>query len=275
MTKKKTTKKKAAPAEAHATAAVWMLAKDLVPWIENEKIRLNKGEVDGMMALLKKHGFWEPITAWEDAPQCTYEDGRVQATGHRICSGHLRTKASLRLFREAKRFAFPGSPGPGYVPVRMGPFESEGMFEEQAVIANYHLGKWIAGGRDDLLKKLMSNGADIKGMGVESDVLAGLMADAADVDLGAVGEDDDDDDGGNGNGGGEDADSWGDHSSVIQYQIVFDDNDQKLRWYHFIRALKRKHPEIENIGGRIDAFLRESADVAALSRQLHGGNRES
>lgn len=55
---------------------------------------------------------------------------------------------------------------------------------------------------------------------------------------------------------------------IVQYNLVFDSEEQQTRWYGFLRALKVLHPGHETTAGRLDAFLREfEADQAAHVEQ--------
>ncbi|MGW8182252.1 MAG: hypothetical protein ACWGQW_26280, partial [bacterium] len=42
---------------------------------------------------------------------------------------------------------------------------------------------------------------------------------------------------------------------VIQYALVFDNEEQQQRWYAFIRWLKRSYPDQDTVGGRVDEYL--------------------
>ena len=44
---------------------------------------------------------------------------------------------------------------------------------------------------------------------------------------------------------------------VIQYPLVFENEDQQARWFGFLRWLKKQFPDEDTISGRLDAFLRE------------------
>ncbi len=52
-----------------------------------------------------------------------------------------------------------------------------------------------------------------------------------------------------------------DYKSVVQYTLVFDTPEQQARFHAFLRALKLRYPDIETIGGRVDAFLAEQSLV--------------
>jgi hypothetical protein len=45
-------------------------------------------------------------------------------------------------------------------------------------------------------------------------------------------------------------------SYVIQYNIIFDDEDQQTDWYGFLRYLKQQIPEAETVGQRLQIFVR-------------------
>jgi hypothetical protein len=43
---------------------------------------------------------------------------------------------------------------------------------------------------------------------------------------------------------------------VIQYNIIFDDQDQQKNWYSFIRWLKKKYTDQPTVGARLDCWLK-------------------
>ena len=49
---------------------------------------------------------------------------------------------------------------------------------------------------------------------------------------------------------------------IIQYNIVFDTEDQQQVWYDFIRFLKQEYQESETIGERLSHFIRENNYVS-------------
>ncbi len=55
-----------------------------------------------------------------------------------------------------------------------------------------------------------------------------------------------------------------DMNPVIQFNIVFDDEQQQQQWFSFVRLLKSKFPEAETLGGRLSQFLTEQADSGTL-----------
>jgi hypothetical protein len=44
---------------------------------------------------------------------------------------------------------------------------------------------------------------------------------------------------------------------VIQFNIIFDDEQQQQRWFAFIRELKTLYPDEDTLGARLDRFLME------------------
>jgi hypothetical protein len=52
----------------------------------------------------------------------------------------------------------------------------------------------------------------------------------------------------------------GDHGfigkAIVQYNIIFEKEDELKNFYSFIRQLKKEYPEVRTIGGRIDAYLK-------------------
>ncbi len=52
----------------------------------------------------------------------------------------------------------------------------------------------------------------------------------------------------------------GEQGVVIQYNIIFDDEQQQESWFKFIKWLKAKYPEAETIAQRLQIFI-ESLDL--------------
>jgi hypothetical protein len=50
--------------------------------------------------------------------------------------------------------------------------------------------------------------------------------------------------------------------SIIQFNIVFDDEHQQEAWFHFVRTLKGKYPHAETLGARLQTFIGEVAPRA-------------
>jgi hypothetical protein len=47
---------------------------------------------------------------------------------------------------------------------------------------------------------------------------------------------------------------------VVQYNIVFDDDEQQQRWFAFLRQLKQHYPDTETIGARLVRWIEETGD---------------
>lgn len=47
---------------------------------------------------------------------------------------------------------------------------------------------------------------------------------------------------------------------VIQYTIIFSDEDQQQRWFGFVRWLKKKWPDEETVSDRLDRYLEDYVD---------------
>lgn len=45
------------------------------------------------------------------------------------------------------------------------------------------------------------------------------------------------------------------NTPVVQYTIIFENEEQQQDWYRFIRWLKRQYPEQETVGGRLAAHI--------------------
>jgi ParB-like chromosome segregation protein Spo0J len=54
----------------------------------------------------------------------------------------------------------------------------------------------------------------------------------------------------------------GDLSPVIQFNIVFDNEQQQEAWFAFVRQLKGKYPDEETLGARLERHLQEPASAA-------------
>lgn len=52
---------------------------------------------------------------------------------------------------------------------------------------------------------------------------------------------------------------------IIQYNLVFDDEAQQLRFYGLIRALKQKYPDLPTIGARIDQWIQDLGAAPATA----------
>jgi hypothetical protein len=48
---------------------------------------------------------------------------------------------------------------------------------------------------------------------------------------------------------------------VVQYAIIFDNEDQQQRWFAFLRWLKRENPDHDTVAGRLDEFLRDEVPL--------------
>ncbi len=48
---------------------------------------------------------------------------------------------------------------------------------------------------------------------------------------------------------------------VVQYQIIFDDDDQQQVWFGFLRWLKREIPDTDTVAGRLTEFLTTQVDM--------------
>jgi len=83
--------------------ACWWALLDLHPWEGNPQVH-PPAQVATLTAGIRAHGFTTVLQAhW---PTCT------------LIAGHARREALLGLLEEEPEYVIPGSPGPGYVPVR-------------------------------------------------------------------------------------------------------------------------------------------------------------
>jgi hypothetical protein len=49
---------------------------------------------------------------------------------------------------------------------------------------------------------------------------------------------------------------------VIQFNIVFDDEQQQQQWFGLVRQLKAKYPDDETLGSRLAKFIGEQTVAA-------------
>jgi len=119
-------------------AAAWVQVDDLEAWALNP--RENDGvPVERVARSILRFGFVAPVVAWREE--------------RRIIAGHTRIKAYRSLMAEhGPGWAPRGAPGPGYVPVRYHPFESEEEASAYAIADNRlaELAAWDLGVLDDL-----------------------------------------------------------------------------------------------------------------------------
>lgn len=43
---------------------------------------------------------------------------------------------------------------------------------------------------------------------------------------------------------------------VVQYQLIFDDEDQQQRFFEFIRSLREVYPDLPSVAARVDAWIK-------------------
>ena len=48
---------------------------------------------------------------------------------------------------------------------------------------------------------------------------------------------------------------------VINYNVIFDNEDQQARWFKFLRFLKEKYPDYETIAQRMDIYLQNLKEL--------------
>lgn len=48
---------------------------------------------------------------------------------------------------------------------------------------------------------------------------------------------------------------------VVQYAIIFDDEQQQQYWFSFLRWLKREYPDTDTVAGRLDEYLRNEVHM--------------
>ena len=49
--------------------------------------------------------------------------------------------------------------------------------------------------------------------------------------------------------------SWSDNESIIQYNIIFDNEEQQDTWFYFLKTLKNHYPEKDTIGERLNEYI--------------------
>ncbi len=63
--------------------------------------------------------------------------------------------------------------------------------------------------------------------------------------------------GGGGKKGKPGPETYRDMQSIVEYRIVFDDEEQQDLWFSFLKHLKTKYPNADTIGNRLSLYLNE------------------
>lgn len=194
---KKTTKPKAKPDEAPAppidstAAAVWEALDALATWGRNPRV-ITQTDVDEAVASFLRWGFGDAMVGWTD--NRTIYGGHARRLGVRkLLSGAVKapddweTKTALwtcevdaKGFVKRDTFAFTGSPGVGYVPIRWCAFPSLAEAEAYGLRDNRPLGADDEQALAALVRELDVQEVTLAAIGFEADDLAALRALTAD-----------------------------------------------------------------------------------------------
>jgi hypothetical protein len=49
---------------------------------------------------------------------------------------------------------------------------------------------------------------------------------------------------------------WSDNTPIIQYNIIFDNDEQQETWFNFIKNLKSKYPNLDTLGERLMEYVK-------------------
>lgn len=113
--------------------------------------------------------------------------------------------------------------------------------------ANKHGGSWDIPKLADVLAELEGQGFDdLEITGFQEEEIVALLANDGMQGGGEEGE-----------GGGTGDGTPGLGNPVIQYAIIFDDEDQQTVWFRFLRQLKADMPDVPTLGARLEAFITE------------------
>lgn len=214
----------------YPAAAVYLELDSLKPWPDNPRDLTDSIPV--IKRSLKAFGFGRPIIAWGS-------DG-----ARRIVVGHGTTEAYRQLLREYPDWKPDGVPKRGLVPVRWRNDWSEKEASGYALADNRtaEFSLWD----EEKLRKVATELAGesfAPDMGWDQDDLNALLAPPDD---------------GDGKGGGV-------PNVVIQYNIVFDNEEQQGRWYKFVRWLRDERADDgDTIGSRLDAFISDQLAAAGV-----------
>lgn len=151
-------------------SAAWRNVGGLRPHPKNPRV-MERGTVDALIAGMRRFGFPAPVVVW--------------AGRDIIVAGHARVSAVTELLTRDPDFAFPGSPGPGFIPVREVEFasESEALAYLLADNKTHELAAWEAEGLRALLAEGEAAGAGLGELGWADHELGALAAVPPPVEL--------------------------------------------------------------------------------------------
>jgi len=132
--------------------------------------------------------------------------------------------------------------------------ESQEMATGFAIMDNQsaRLSDWNMTALKDLLEELDSANWDMDATGFTPEEIEDMMTAAPPA------EEQSDGDGGGGLG-----------NPVVQYTIIFDDEQQQDKWFGFIKHLKSLYPDAETIAYRLQMYI-DSLDIGALEEDVDG-----
>ena len=197
-------------------AAVYVDIETLHPWPDNP--RDTTDAVPVIMRSLKAFGFGRPLIAWG-------EEGE-----RRIVVGHTTREAYLRLLKEEPDWTPDGVPRRGLVPVRWRDDWSEPDAAGYALADNRtaEFSLWDDEKLRGVLKGLEEASFEHLGdMGWDAEDLHDLLSPDDDPDP-----------------------NPGPPKAIIQYNIVFDNEEQETAWFELVRWLK-DNASGETIGERL------------------------
>jgi len=176
----------------------------------------NRGNVDSIRESIETNGFYGVVVA--------------QQSTNRILIGEHRWRAAADMGAES-------------VPVML--VDVDDVHARRIMLADNRTAELAA--RDPaalsaLLNEVVNGASGLLGTGYQADDLNRLMASIPLPDLSGVGST-------------PAVTTKPANTPVIQYNIVFDNEDQQTRWYAFVRSLREQYPEATTLAKRLDAFL--------------------
>lgn len=227
-----------------------MPAGEIHPWPKNPR-KITERAVTKVAALIKQFGFSNPIL--------------VRLANGEIIGGHTRYRAALKL-------------GMASVPVRYMDLSEEDA--HALAIADNRSGEeteWDDKLLAEQIRGMRKGGREVASLAFDDDEIDAILKRASEPDhidgLDADGSEphganEGDEEGHSGPEGTERGDSGvigGDPADpterrargnpVVSYSIVFDTEEQQVRWYGFLRFLKKSYESAGSVGERLVLFL--------------------
>lgn len=215
--------------------AVHNISKDLVPLAYPiEKLRLlpgnpRMGNVESVMASLRKFGQRKTISA-RLIPDG--EDGVGE-----VLAGNTTLKAAKRL---------------GWTEIAVAWEDDDDQMAAAWALADnktHDDGEYDEENLAAMIQRIEDNDELLEASGFDLMDLEDIMANLAGEELPGLSEDED------GTIQGDPEEPKRAPQPVIQYALIFEDEDQKSRWFSFVRWLKLEYPDADTLAGRLDEFL--------------------